>query len=598
MTELSTQQNALKIPFDSLTVCALVSELRAHLVGGQIQDIRQPSPLELQWGIRSAGQNYLLLFSADARFARLHLASMRRPNAATPPAFCMLLRKRLENSFIRDIRQRGFDRIVDFEIEARNEAGETVHYTFIGEFMGRHSNLILVDGRKVIVDSIKRIPHRINRLRETLPALPYLPPPDQSDKQDPFAPNAVGVVAESLADVQEREDIAAPLLAEYAGMSPFLANELAQRALNYDKNNPADGLRTAWRELIQSAAQEQFAPVYVPPRAARLPAAYPFPTVQLPQSIQESAASLNFALEDTFVVLTQAALVAAQLGDLRSRIEREIKALTKQQEGLTRSLDKAERAEEHKQAGELLLANIWRGEPGAASITVQDYFDPELRDRTLTLDSQGTLQENAEAYFRRYRKARGGAAIATEQQQKIEKTLHILADAKSKTDYWQGDVTLNLEPVQHLRAELTAAGLLRETNAPDSGKPERPALDFQGHKIRRVATPEGYEILIGESATANDFLTTRLAAPNDFWLHVRAAASSHVVVRTKGHPEDVPRSVLERAAMLCALHSAQKHTALVAVDYTLKKYVRKPRGAAAGGADYGREITLHVTPER
>ena len=580
-----------------MTVCALVSELRAHLIGGQIQDIRQPEAVELQLGIRSAGQNYLLLLSADARFARLHLASTRKPNAATPPAFCMLLRKRLENGFVRDIQQRGFDRIVDFDIESRNEAGESVRYTLIGEFMGRHSNLILTDSRRTIVDSIKRITHRVNRLRETLPGLPYLPPPDQSDKQDPFAPHAVNVVAETLGDILEAEDIAAPLLAEYAGMSPFLARELALRSLHTVPNNPANGLRTAWQEIFGAAAEGKFAPVFVPARATRLPAAYPFPTLQLPANVQEPAASLNFALEDAFSVQMVSAQVAAQLGDLRGRIEREIKWLEKQQENTARTLAEAGRAEEHKQAGELLLGNLWRIPPGETAVTVQDYFDPELRDRTLILDPKLSVQENAEAYFRRYRKARDSAANALEPQQKMEKSLQILTAAKSKTDYWSSDVTLTLEPIQHLRAELLANGLLRETNKP-SDKPERTTLDFQGHKIRRINTAEGYEILVGESATANDFLTTRLASPNDFWLHVRAAASSHVVIRTKGHPEDVPRSVIERAAMLCALHSAQKHTALVAVDYTLKKYVRKPRGSAPGGADYEREMTLHITPER
>ena len=70
----------------------------------------------------------------------------------------------------------------------------------------------------------------------------------------------------------------------------------------------------------------------------------------------------------------------------------------------------------------------------------------------------------------------------------------------------------------------------------------------------------------------------------------------HVVIRTQGRPQDVPRSVLEKAALLCAQNSSQKHSRLVAVDYTLKKYVRKPRGSAPGSVDYTRETTLQVTP--
>ena len=154
-----------------------------------------------------------------------------------------------------------------------------------------------------------------------------------------------------------------------------------------------------------------------------------------------------------------------------------------------------------------------------------------------------------------------------------------------------------VEEVRHLRAELLAEGLLRETGEErDERDAGHAGPDFQGHKIRRFTTPEGYEIYFGETATANDFLTTRLAAPDDIWLHVRAATGSHVVIRAKGHPKSVPRSVLEQAALLCARHSAQKHSSLVAVDYTLRKYVRKPRGAAPGLVQIQQEKTLHVTP--
>ena len=618
-----------KISFDSLTVCAVVRELQAHLTGGQIQDIRQPSATELLLGVRSAGKNYLLLLSADARFARLHLTETRKPNPPTPPAFCALLRKRLENGFIRDIQQVGFDRIVTFTIETREEREEgrdgreeiggnreqgtgmrgredsstpytrhptPVLYTLLGEFMGKHSNVILLRDNGQIVDAMKRISHRVNRLRETLPGLPYQSPPDQSDKLDPFAPDAVAAMAQDLEGGDE-DAIATQLMADYAGVSPFLAREIAVRAIR-NTGNPADGLRQAWREIFGAAQIHRFAPVYIAPRKGTVPAAYPFPTVQLPNDAQEPADSLSFALDDAYKIQIETTLFTAQLNDLRGRIDREIKRLTKQKLSLARTLAESERAEEHKQNGELILANLWKIQTGNKEVTVQDYFDPELRDRTLPLDPKIAPQENAEASFKRYRKAKESVNVALSQQADVEKSLLQLIDAKRKADYWQDDPTLTVAPIQRLRAELIGSGLLRPDEAPETDAAKTSGskpLDFQGHKIRRYFI-NGYEILVGESATANDFLTTRLAAPNDLWLHVRASASSHVVIRTRGQGEGIPRSVLEFAALQCALHSSQKHAALVAVDYTLKKHVRKPRGSAPGGADYQRETTLHIEP--
>ena len=99
---------------------------------------------------------------------------------------------------------------------------------------------------------------------------------------------------------------------------------------------------------------------------------------------------------------------------------------------------------------------------------------------------------------------------------------------------------------------------------------------------------------MGEDAAANDFLTGKLARPSDVWLHARQAASAHAVVRVPRKGEAPPLPTLLRAAELVAARSAVKHSALVPVDYTLKKFVRKPRGSAPGAALYSREKTLHV----
>jgi predicted ribosome quality control (RQC) complex YloA/Tae2 family protein len=115
-------------------------------------------------------------------------------------------------------------------------------------------------------------------------------------------------------------------------------------------------------------------------------------------------------------------------------------------------------------------------------------------------------------------------------------------------------------------------------------------------RIRRL-TVDGWEILYGENATSNDYLTTRVARPDDLWLHVRAAASAHVVIRTGGRADRVPPQVLERAARAAAAHSESKHAGLVPVDYVLRKHVRKPRRAAPGLVTYQNEKTVFISTE-
>ena len=223
------------------------------------------------------------------------------------------------------------------------------------------------------------------------------------------------------------------------------------------------------------------------------------------------------------------------------------------------------------------MAHLWKIEPGVAKTTVQDFYSPEQTERTIVLDPKLNPQENAQSYFRRAQKSRDAVARAKVHVSEFASVWLHCRQRSTRSETTKNPAITSAD-VSLFRSKLIAEGALREERSEPSSQPTGP--DFQGHKIRRYTTPENYEIYCGETATANDFLTTRVASPNDLWLHVRASPGSHVVIRTKGEPDKVPPSVLHRAALIAALHSNQKHSGLVPVDYTLKKYVRRPRGAA------------------
>ncbi|HLK55064.1 MAG TPA: NFACT RNA binding domain-containing protein, partial [Chthonomonadaceae bacterium] len=581
-----------KVPFDSLTLRAVVWELQSRLVGGQVQEVRQPDPTEIWLSIRHRGESHYLTLSADARFARVHLMHATRKNAPTPPTFCMALRKYLEGGHVLSVRQRDFDRIFEMQVGFTTDAGSPATVTLIAELMGKHSNLILLDAEGRIIDAAKRISLRVNRVRQTLPSLPYQLPPQTPGQHDPFAPNALEPLLAELPEgsILRPDELAERLMALYSGMSPFLARELSR-----NRAQQAAPLQEAWERIIGAASRNEYAPMEISFANGRL-AAYPFPTVQAPIESQKAIPDLNAALDKVYQQESAWAEFEAATGDLRSRLERETKHLEKQKLSVERTLQEAHRAEEYKQAGELLLGNLWQIETGMTSVTVQDYYSAEQGERTIALDAKLTPQENAKAYFRRYRKARDGQERALERGIEIEAKLERLAEVKARfAELQERGVEATLD-IRELQGRLLTEGLLREQEKEREEERQSGGPDFAGHKISRVTTPEGYEIFIGETATANDYLTTRLSASNDIWLHVRAAPSAHVIIRTHGKPDAVPRSVLEQAALLCARHSNQKHSSLVPVDYTLKKYVRKPRGAAPGSVLIQQEKTLHVTP--
>lgn len=586
----------IKIPYDSLTLRAVTAELAARLVGGQVQEIRQPDGDEVRLHIRNHGRNWILLLSCDARFARVHLTERKAPNAPVPPSFCMALRKHCEGAMIRGIEQRGFDRILEIEIGARDI--EAAGVTLIAELMGKHGNLVLVSDGGAILDSAKRVSSRVNRFRETLPGLPYNPPPAQEARLDPFADSTPATVAAACRELTGESAMVASqaaidLLSErVGGLSPFLAREIALRCERIGAPI-AEAVTSVWQAIFSHAARGRFQPTLVA-LGERAIAAYPFPTVQAHETAQRSAESLNGALDSVYTRMVERAAITALITGLRGQIDRDRKRLERQRESAERAIREAGRADQYREAGELILANLWQIETGMKSITVQNYFDSELNDRTLALDPTLSPQENAEACFKRFRKGRDGAELAARRADEATALLERVAAAVALLALWEREESGTPGEIRQLGDELRALGLLQSHAVGDETDAKAP--DFQGHKIRRMSTPEGYEIYVGETATANDFLTTRLAASNDLWLHVRSSTSAHVVIRTHGQPAAVPRSVLEYAALVCARHSSQKHSGLVPVDYTLRKYVRKPRGAAPGSADYHHETTLHVTP--
>ncbi|HEU4566358.1 MAG TPA: NFACT RNA binding domain-containing protein [Gemmatimonadaceae bacterium] len=133
-------------------------------------------------------------------------------------------------------------------------------------------------------------------------------------------------------------------------------------------------------------------------------------------------------------------------------------------------------------------------------------------------------------------------------------------------------------------------------HAPDERSPGRaPLAGGVALPYRSYRSSGGLEIRVGRGAAANDRLTFRESAPDEVWLHARDAGGAHVVLRWR-RPEDPPARDLEEAAVLAAWHSRARGSAVVPVDWTRRRYVRKPRGAAPGLVVLTRAETIFVRP--
>lgn len=127
------------------------------------------------------------------------------------------------------------------------------------------------------------------------------------------------------------------------------------------------------------------------------------------------------------------------------------------------------------------------------------------------------------------------------------------------------------------------------TNPQNSRRPAPP-------RVWEYVLPGGFRVLAGKTDADNDRLSLKVAAPTDWWFHVRGMPGSHVVLRVDG-TRSPDRQTLNRAAAIAAYHSKARGGGVVAVSGTLARHVSKPRGAKPGTVQIRKERLFKVRPQ-
>ena len=566
------------MPMDGLTLGFAARELDALLKGGRVDKITQPEKDTVILLIRAGSENRRLLLCASPNNARCHLTGANFPNPLEPPMFCMLLRKQLLGARVLGMKQIGGDRVLHLDLDTVDEMGDHVLRRLILEVMGRHSNLILVDSENRILEAARHVSQDMSRVRLIQPGLTYAPPPAQ-DKLDPACMNAI-LLSDRLAaagDVPLHKALAGCV----AGLSNPAARELAFRVLTPGCDQ-ADDLSAAAARLADLFAR---LPDMVDPRVlldengdALDVFAFPYLsrdlTRQQPQPTVSQALERYFGARDQQDRLQQKSASMVRL--LKGHIERCEKKLALQEEELA----SAQKMEEYRIMGELINANLWQLQKGQTQAELSNFYDENGATLTVPLDIQLTPAQNAQRYFKKYQKARSARQTAAEQREKTLAELNYLEGALLDVGKCVGESEL-----EEIRQELVRTGYLRK----NTNRRQQRALPQS--KPYHYLSSDGIAIDVGKNAVQNDRLTTT-ARPNETWLHAKDMPGSHVIIRTEG---EVPPATLREAAILAAWYSKGQRSSSVPVDYTLRRYVKKPSGAVPGYVIYTNQHTVYMT---
>ena len=568
------------MPMDGLTTGFAARELNEILRDGRIDKITQPERDTIVLVIRAGGTNHRLLLCASPNNARCHLTMSSFSNPLEPPAMCMLMRKQITGARIQEIRQVEGDRIVYVDLDAVNELGDHVLRRLVLEIMGRHSNLLLLDESGRILEATRHVNPEMSRVRQIQPGMTYLPPPAQ-DKLNPETLTEEKLY-ERLSAIPDAR-LSRALADTITGLSRGAAEELACRVLQPGETQPSD-LKDACRRIADFLKR---LPSMADPRVlvnenGEAEDVFPMIYLSRPTENQRPYKTLSEALEvyfgsrDARERLNQKS--AAMVRMLKSQLERCQRKLAMQQEELA----SAERMEEYRRMGEAINANLYQLKKGMTEAELPDWNDPEGGTLTVPLDIRLTPSQNAQRYFKKYQKARSAREVAAQQR---DKTLE-------ETDYLEGmlldvDKCVGESELEEIRQELVRTGYMKKNTN------RRQQRQLPGSKPYRYLSADGIEILVGKNAAQNDRITLG-AKPDETWLHAKDMPGSHVIICREG---EIPLTTMKQAALLAAWYSKGQRSSLVPVDYTLRRYVKKPSGAAPGKVIYTHQKTAYMTPE-
>lgn len=553
--------------YDGLFIKKMVESLQS-LVSGRIHKINQPENDTIIMVVRQNRKNHQLLLSIHPSFSRLQITDKKYDNPFNPPMFARVFRKHLEGGFIENIRQIGNDRRVEIDIKSKDEIGDTMHRTIILEIMGKHSNLILVDENRKIIEGFKHLTPNTNQYRTVMPGFEYEAPPSQN-KLNPY--EISGQEALKYIDFNSGK-ISKQLLNSFEGFSPLITNEIVSRRQFMTQ----DTLPEAYDEVM-AETQLSPTPVFHKNHETGKEDFYFMKLNQFYDDVVEYD-SLNDLLDRYYDARGERERVKQRANDLVRFVQQQ---LQKQQNKLSKLIDEYESAKDKETQqlyGELITANIYRIKQGDESVTALNYYTGE--EVTIPLNPTKSPSVNAQYYYKQYNRLKTREHELDHQIQLTKENIDYFSNIEQQLEH------ITVDDIDDIRDELADQGFMKQRK--NTKKKKNAQIQLQTYR-----SSDGDTILVGKNNKQNDYLTNKKAQKSHIWFHTKDIPGSHVVILNDS-PSD---ETIKEAAMLAGYFSKAGNSGQIPVDYTEIRNVHKPSGAKPGFVTYDNQKTLYATPD-
>lgn len=575
--------------YDAGMLYAVLREIKDLAAGGaKIEKIYQPSGDEVTLTFRAGGRSQLLCLNAGTASPRIALSGVSRENPAVAPMFCMLLRKHLAGARLIAAEQIGYERVARFCFSGYDEMGYPTEKFLVAEVMGKYSNLMLLDADDRITAVLRPVDFSTSRLRQVLPGMKYELPPPQ-DKRPPMDETREGFLS-AIADFPPDRPADKFITSTYLGTATQVAREIVYLASGdasalISELSP-ERLWQTFSEWFGALAAGEVSPTLVlDPSGVPKDFAYRPMTYFGKEYRNLSCGSFAEMLDRFFEERDRCERIRQRASDLLRLLSGAEGRLERKLEAQRLELADCRMGEEWRRRGDLVIANLYRLRRGDRLVSLTDYTVDPPTEVELELDPRRAPSENAERFYKLYRKAKTAEQMLTQQIARSEEELRYLAGVRSFLDRAETEQDLT-----DLREELYRSGYasrMKNYTPQRQAKPSKPT---------EAVTPAGYRLLIGRNNLQNEHLTFKVAKKDDLWFHAKGVPGSHVILLCDG--EEPPAEDYTFAAELAAGASQAAKGESVPVDYTRVRNIRKPPAARPGYVTYKTNYTAYVTPKK
>ncbi len=555
------------MPQDFFTLNRLIPNLEKSIVGAKVNKINEPTNDDLFITIYN-GKSLKLHISTNASLCHIGISNTEFENPLVPPNFCMLLRKYLLGSQITKLNLLNEDRIVEIVFSVENDFSTSTTLSLILEIMGKYSNCFLVEKNKII-GCKKNIPLSSEGKRFTLYGATYTFI-DKQDKLSPFKTDDIIFAMQKYQSIVNQQDLSSFIYNNFIGLSKLACQEIAYRISNDKPEN--------FVKIFENFINQKDNPLTI--ENNDFYEFFPFDYTHIIGK-REYFDSLNLAQTTYYEKVTSLKNFNLLFNSLSSKLNAYEKKLLKKLALTEEKQRDALSYEKHKLYGQLIMDNLYLIKKGDKFLKALNYYlDPPVLVE-IPLNTNLTPIENGKKFFKKYSKQKTALEFLNPQ---IEQLLNEIDYIKSIVFSLKNSKTTT--ELQEIEEELIEIGVIARKKTQKKTSNAKKQYLFKRYEV------DGYVILVGKNNIQNDALTFS-SDKNDVWFHVKDYHSSHVIVKGAS---PIPDNVILVASSICAYNSKAKQSDKIAVDYTLKKFVKKPPKSKLGSVIYTDYKTIIVTP--